>query len=383
MLRKNPWFLNDGLLAVCVSLLLVKLLSIAVYYESYWDVTNALEQMRGFMKNGTVDSILTLRQERAQSPASSALVVFDASYYLEIAKNGYVQDQLYAFPPGFPLAARLLSYTGIPPAVSLVLLSNLFHFIAVMLFYRISLKYATPKDAARMSLLFAFFPYNLVSGTVAYSDTMFLTFALLSWIFYSSKRYGWCGLMVFIASLARFQGILLYAIYSGILILHSGKSRARETAIELGALSISVLFLAYWFLSVIPCSTGMSYISVQEKYWHHSVFAIPLSSALAMLHHPLTAVNLAFSAFIMVAGILAFIVSAELGIYSAAYLAAFLSISFISGRYTGTVWPAYIAAGKKLAANPRSRMLGVLMAAAFVCTGIFLLVLELNSVFVC
>lgn len=151
---------NRYILAVCLTLLLVKLSSFAFYYESYDYFTRELLNEDG---DGYAKDALILREFYPNTLVYALGYRYDSIHYIEIARNGYYHEKYLAWPPGYPLLIRLASLTGLENVTSGVVISNIFHFISVIVFYFVALHYIKGENAFVAAMLFAFFPPNFLS----------------------------------------------------------------------------------------------------------------------------------------------------------------------------------------------------------------------------
>ena len=104
--------------------------------------------------------------------------IFDTNHYIEIAKNGYTEDTLYAFFPLFPLLLRLL-HTIIPSyEIEALLLSNLFSFLSTLILYNLI---KTKKQRIPAITLFLFSPI-LVFNTIGYTESLYIFLTLTSFV---------------------------------------------------------------------------------------------------------------------------------------------------------------------------------------------------------
>lgn len=133
---------------------------------------------------------------------------FDTVHYLEIAAGGYSNSTLAAWAPLYPLTISLLSGLGIQPMAAALLISNLACLGFLILFYRLGCRFLDAGKARSALLGLIFFPtsFFLLAG---YTESLFLVFALLFFIFLFDKKWFWAGLVGAAASLTRFQGAAL------------------------------------------------------------------------------------------------------------------------------------------------------------------------------
>ena len=268
---------------------------------------------------------------------------FDSQHYLDIARYGYSEERLYAFPPIYPLLIRFFSTaTGLGYILTGILISNIFSIVSVILFYRIALIYLDGKSSKIASLSFAFFPTNFAYGTVAYAEQIFLTLTLASWLFFAGKKYFWSGIFIMLSSLVRYPGVLLYVIMSGIYLLRNKEDAKIDKLI---AMNISALVIICWFLVLHFNNT--SPIEMQEKYGGNRL-QYPLASIFFLVSLKHVYFPLIFFCFIsfIVLGFFAKRISPELSLYSLLFVLFYGSTTGVpaesSMRYLGTVWPVYL-----------------------------------------
>jgi Gpi18-like mannosyltransferase len=373
-----------GVALVCAGLLAVKLISIALFFYTYDDFTAWISETQG----NNAAQIFSFRALHSNSVFEVLGYRFDSVSYVTIAREGYADARYLAFPPGYPLLIRLASWTGVGEVAGGVLVANVFQMVAVFLLYVLALRYLGRSAALLAAALFAFFPYNLLSGTMAYSDAIFTSFSIASWLLFERKSYGWCGVMVLLASLMRFQGVLLYPLYSVILVWRDRKILSLGYVKSLLSLNVSAVFILYWILFFIP-SSGMSYNNIQELYWEGG-FKYPLASLIYIVNNlPVTFHNIPFIVFIVVAGALSYKLAPELGFYSLVFIAFYFSFSGVKAysisRYLGTIWPAFLYAGWKLNRilnNERLQVYAWDILAVFVVMGVCALLVQMNSMLV-
>jgi len=380
----SRWFReNRAFFALLAAVLLVKVFSVAAYYPSRDYFTRFIVDTQD--ENLSAD-VLALRESYSDGVFELLGYRFDSVHYVSIARGGYFHEKYFAFAPGYPLLLRVVSWFGLGEIAGGVLLSNFFHLLSIFLFYRVSLFYLREDESFLAATLFAFFPYSFVSGTLAYSEPVFVSFSLLSWIMLERKRYGWCGAMVFLASVVRFQGVFLYLIYSLLVLWRGGWRFSPETAGRLFELDFSVLFFIYWIFVLIP-SHGVSYNLIQETYWEGGL-RHPLSSLFYLLDNMAYVGHaLFFVAFMLVASLLSYCVRPELAFYSLVLVLFYSSFTGIKAaalpRYLGTVWPAFLYAGRKIKNMFLRYYLEYYVVALFILISVYFLLLQMNWMFVC
>ena len=162
-------------------------------------------------------------------PATTLETVFanyDGPNYMVIAKCAYNKDciaQNFSLPlpleyypahlPGFPLLIKYFTlYTNTSKAMLLAtLFGSLLFTLTSYYFYKLFFK---EKTAFWLALLSIFFPARLfVLRLVGAPETWFLSFILLSIIFYKKKNFWLSAIFAALSQLLKSPGILLFAAY--------------------------------------------------------------------------------------------------------------------------------------------------------------------------
>ena len=114
-----------------------------------------------------------------QSPTLTALNGWDATWYTQIAQQGYgPRSSVMAFFPAFPLTVRgVAGATGWSEATAAVVTSLVFGAAATVLLWHLSHRLAGREFADRSAALFAFFPGSFVFS-MGYAESLMLAAAL-------------------------------------------------------------------------------------------------------------------------------------------------------------------------------------------------------------
>ncbi len=144
-------------------------------------------------------------------PMFWGFVNFDGEHYLSIARDGYLPLTYFYFPL-YPIlvksVALLLGGSFLSYALSGLLLSNIFLFLAIIAIYMLGKHFFNSQGAYLAILLFLFFPTSFFLGAF-YNESLFI--ALVAWSLYSAVRKKWtlafilCGL----ATATRLVGLAL------------------------------------------------------------------------------------------------------------------------------------------------------------------------------
>ena len=134
---------------------------------------------------------------------------FDVNWYLVIAQQGYgfVSGDVH-FPPLFPAMIRLLTVIFQNDFVSALLLSQFALYLLVKLLYDLFTEWKTEEIARRALIFLLIFPTSFFFFS-AYTEAIFMSFAILCLESIRKGRWHWVGFWIFCAILVRLQGIAL------------------------------------------------------------------------------------------------------------------------------------------------------------------------------
>ncbi len=137
----------------------------------------------------------------------------DVTSYISIATNGYTKPEQTLFFPLYPALIRALAPLFRHSILTAgFFLTNLVFLSILIVLYRLVEIEFDRDTAKRTTLYMAIFPTAFIFF-VAYSDSLFLLFALLS--FYTMRRGSWwlAGLFGALATLTQFAGIFLLGVF--------------------------------------------------------------------------------------------------------------------------------------------------------------------------
>ncbi len=145
-------------------------------------------------------------------PLLNIWVKWDSVWFYEIIKSGYVREGLTAFFPLYPVSVRLMSKLlfFIHPVLVGLGLSNLFLLGALFVFYKLLQLDYDREFSQRAIFYLLIFPTSLFY-TLIYSEGLFLLLSISTFYFARTRRWVWCGVLGFLATLTRPVGILLLA----------------------------------------------------------------------------------------------------------------------------------------------------------------------------
>jgi len=135
---------------------------------------------------------------------------WDALYhFLNITTVGYNPvNGTSAFYPLFPLTAKLLTFIGLDPFISLLFVSYLAGLGFILVFERLARFDLSMQQASWSVILLLLFPISMLLF-IPYLDSFFLFFAALTLYFARQKRWWVAGLAGMMATFAKQPGIFL------------------------------------------------------------------------------------------------------------------------------------------------------------------------------
>ncbi len=185
----------------------------------------------------------------------------DARAYLDIAKNGYNAEfngtTNYGWYPLYPLLIRMFSFIGFELAA--FLLANIFSFIAVYLLYVI-VKDEFDKHTANKSIFYLLFFPTAFFLTMMYTESLFLSLTLAMFLLARREKWHYVGLLGFMASLTRAQGIIL--------LLPMAYIYAKKRRFKISNIDKNILFLLLIVAGLLTLY-GYYYITTGDPFIHH------------------------------------------------------------------------------------------------------------------
>ncbi|RFA20076.1 hypothetical protein B7R25_10405 [Subtercola boreus] len=170
---------------------------------------------------------------------------------LPLSTSGHVEQNSWAFLPGYPFLVRALTtVTGVPWEYLSVIVSLLFGAGAAVMFYRL-MRLTLPHGTSMFAvLLFCIAPVSPMFQ-VAYAESMYLFLLTVALYLLVRRKYAWLFPVVLVMSFTRPSG-LAFALALGLHIAHRWWVRARdpfpvrERVLATGVAAFSVLSGLLW-----------------------------------------------------------------------------------------------------------------------------------------
>lgn len=189
---------------------------------------------------------------------------FDANWYVAIAENGYgtIPGDDH-FPPLFPLLIRLLQPLFGSAYLAGLLLSHAATIVMLKLLHDVYMQWDEPSTARKAILLFVIYPTFFFFFS-AYSESLFVVLALLSFQAMQHRHWAWAGFWTFCAILTRLQGAALLAPMLYLMWKDQPILQKFEHWISLAVAGLGGIF--YLFLRSRQVTGGA--VPFAESAWH-------------------------------------------------------------------------------------------------------------------
>lgn len=216
---------------------------------------------------------------------------FDSEWYDSIVLRGYflIKDRQsnVAFFPLYPYLSRWLGYAIGNPFIAGWIISNLSLLGGIFYIYRIGLLYFRQRLVDRALVLLLVFPCSFFFSTF-YTEGLFLLTTAASFYYFFRQRYWESGLWGMLATLTRFNGILLFVCFLlDIAWEHRhGQQRLNPAIAFLGLIPLGLI--VFMVLLQIKVGDPFAFIHIQSQWGKTTTFP------LTMLINVLTQIDFRF-----------------------------------------------------------------------------------------
>lgn len=196
---------------------------------------------------------LIIRQVSSWSvdvPLVGLFVRWDSAYYLTISQHGFVEENLWAFRPIYPLFLRAVTLTNQPTweFLSIVgfVVSNAFFVLAVYYLYKLT-SLLFDKNTSWNSVKFFCLAPGTVYFSAIYPDSMYLFFLFSSFYFLEKSKYHISALFMTLAVLTRPEGVLVSLVYLFVNKIEMRKKKIRILLVRNVhyAIGLILIFMSY------------------------------------------------------------------------------------------------------------------------------------------
>lgn len=197
---------------------------------------------------------------------------WDVAHYLAIARDGYVEPNMIAFFPGWPLLVRLASLSGLPPLVAGMALALVASALAAWALYRLG--------GAPAAIAWLLAP-TAVFTLVPYTEAVFCAAAFWAWERAVARQWGAVAALAAVAASVRVSGAFLVVALAVLALSQPGSTRQRGRRLLWLAVPVAVLaaYLGYLYLLT---GSWTAWLDAQTGGWARG-FATPWDSLLHTL----------------------------------------------------------------------------------------------------
>lgn len=190
--------------------------------------------------------------------------IWDGPHYIDIAKNGYVNNgdgkEFIVFYPLYPLLIRILSFVLRDYTASALVISNVCAAVGGIYFYKLCKIDMNDEDAVFALLLMYTFPFAFFMSGV-YTESLFLMLSAMTFYYTLKKRCVSAAVTAFFAALTRVQGILL-AVFMLAEFFKSDKKKCPA------AISPILGFGIYLLINKITFGNAFEFMKYQKDIWY-------------------------------------------------------------------------------------------------------------------
>ena len=193
---------------------------------------------------------------------------WDASWFLSIAKYGYIQLDSYAFSPFYPTIINAFAALAAPSWVAALAVANVLSFAVPVVVYR--------TFGFRAALLFELFPTYLFYTTVPYSEALVLLVLALSVLFALRGKAIASSVALSLAIFSSYTMVWTLPSYA----IAFARRLGRKTLVFYVLPLVTGLLIFSWFEA--SSRSYWIYFTVERMNWHVTL-ATPWNQALWLI----------------------------------------------------------------------------------------------------
>ncbi len=199
---------------------------------------------------------------------------WDSVHYVDIAKNGYVNQgearNNIAFFPLYPLLIRLTTLDFAYINLSALLISNVSSVIAAYYLFKLA-KLDYNDDTAKKAVLYlSIFPLSFFLSSI-YTEGLFLALAIASFYYARTKTWYLAGLLSLFAALTRMGGLILLPALL-VEYFHQNQWSLRKIQANIVWANLALPgFLIYLGINNQVAGSPFAFMEVQLTQWHQTL----------------------------------------------------------------------------------------------------------------
>lgn len=193
----------------------------------------------------------------------SIFELYDSIHYINMAKYGYNNPQLYAFFPLYPILIRTLSIIIPSYQISGALISNICSLLSLLILNDLT----KDKENNYLFICFIFSPI-LAFSSIVYTESLFMLLTLLGYYLYKKDKYILSGIVVGLSILTRNTGIILWgAIGLDMLYRFFIKKEFKfKNILTFGLISL-IIGMIYPTYLYIKTGNFLEFATIQNEEW--------------------------------------------------------------------------------------------------------------------
>ncbi|MCW3994893.1 MAG: glycosyltransferase family 39 protein [Candidatus Bathyarchaeota archaeon] len=195
---------------------------------------------------------------------------WDASNYVDIAKNGYVntgnEANFIVFFPLYPLLIKAFTFDFAYANIVALAISNVSSLIAFLYLYKLAKLEFNQNVAVKSVLLLSFFPlaYFLC---VPYTEGLFFALVISGFYYARLGRWHLVGLIGFLAALTRLAGLLLLPVFLVEYLHQQGWKPKKIGWSALAPFSALAGFLIYLNINNQITGSPFTFMAIESEHW--------------------------------------------------------------------------------------------------------------------
>lgn len=220
---------------------------------------------------------VTYMNDGAAPPLSIIMRQFshwDSPHYIDIAKNGYVNEGeqrfFIVFFPLYPVLVRLITFNFEYINLSALIVSNVSSiFAAVYLFKLAQLEFSD--DVAKKAVLYlSIFPTAYFLSAI-YTEGLFFALVIASVYYARVGKWSIAGFLSLFAALTRIAGLLLLPTLL-VEYLHQRKWKLKNVNVNILWLSLALVgFLIYLGINYQVTGSFFTFMEIERTHWYQTL----------------------------------------------------------------------------------------------------------------
>lgn len=195
---------------------------------------------------------------------------WDGNSYTFIATHGYVtfgpEKNFLVFPPLYPILIKAVSFLGINPISSGVIISNIFFILGMIVLYKLAESVHNKKVAVITVILISIFPTTYFFS-VAYPESLFVFLFTLSFYFAHKKLFLLSAFVGGLAAITRPFGLI---IFPSILLFMLNAKKLNYRNLLSTTLIFILPIIPYIYVNYSLFSNPLAFTTLLKQNWQKS-----------------------------------------------------------------------------------------------------------------